>query len=241
MIRVAVAGALGRMGRVACAALQDASKSANPGVIYAGGFARTRVPEERIVDNLDELFDYEKPDVLLDLTTHPGTVEISMSAITHGVRPVIGATGWTNDERAVLEQLASKRDLGAMLVPNFSIGAILMMRFAEQAARFFPSSEIIELHHDQKKDKPSGTARLTAERIASAQDHRYDVPIHSVRLPGLVAHQEVLFGSTGEVLTIRHDSLSRESFAPGMLRAVEAVMHVRGLVVGLDSILDKER
>jgi len=121
-----------------------------------------------------------------------------------------------------------------MLVPNFSIGAILMMRFAEEAAKFFPSVEIVELHHHQKKDAPSGTAKLTAERIAAGGGPE-ETPIHSVRMRGLVAHQEVLFGSEGELLTIRHDSFSRDSFAPGMLAAAHAVMTVNGLQVGLDA------
>ncbi|MHB8146740.1 MAG: 4-hydroxy-tetrahydrodipicolinate reductase, partial [Vulcanimicrobiaceae bacterium] len=206
--------------------------------VFAGGLAHERVEAESIVDDLGELVQRFSPDVLLDLTTHPASVGISMSALELGVRPVVGATGWTQDERAALETLALDRGLGAMVVPNFSIGAALMMRFSEMAARCFPTVEIIELHHDQKKDAPSGTARLTAERIV-AQGRVADVPIHSVRLRGLVAHQEVLFGNTGEVLTIRHDSLARESFVAGMLAASSAVMQVRGLVVGLDALLDE--
>ncbi len=230
MLRVAVAGALGRMGRVACTALHEAD-----GVTYAGGFARTAVPEEQIVDSLDALLD-RAPDVLLDLTTHPSTVAIATAALRRGVRPVVGATGWSAQERDALDALARERGLGAMLVPNFALGAVLMMRFAEIAARYFPSAEIVELHHDKKKDAPSGTARITAERIAAAGGPA-PVPIHSVRMRGLLAHQEVLFGNDGEVLTIRHDSLGRESFVPGMLAAVKAVGAVHGLVVGLDHVI----
>ena len=229
MLRVAVAGALGRMGRVACAALKDTAD-----VTYAGGLARTAVPDERIVTDFEELLRTGQPDVLLDLTTYPSSVEISMNALAHGVRPVVGATGWTQSDCEMLDSVATERDLGAMLVPNFSIGAILMMRFAEEAAKYFPSVEIIELHHDRKKDAPSGTAKLTAERI-TAGGGPADPPIHSVRMRGLLAHHEVLFGIDGELLTIRHDSLSRESFVPGMLAAVRAVMTVRGLQVGLDA------
>ena len=221
------------MGRIACAALQDAPA----GIAYAGGFARTRVPSEQISDDLSEMFLAHKPDVLLDLTTHPSTVQIATAALERGVRPVIGATGWTHDERAALARQAQERGLGAMLVPNFSIGAVLMMRFAEQAARFFPTVEIVELHHDEKRDRPSGTSLLTAARIRAAGGAE-DVAIHSVRLRGLVAHQEVLFGNTGELLTIRHDSLSRESFVTGMYLAIRAVMDARGLVVGLDAVVD---
>ncbi|HEY5340293.1 MAG TPA: dihydrodipicolinate reductase C-terminal domain-containing protein [Candidatus Aquilonibacter sp.] len=230
MIRVAVAGALGRMGRVACTALNAQIAD----VVFAGGLARSRVPEERIVDDFDELLRVEKPDVLLDLTTHPDSVQISMNALAHGVRAVIGATGWSVQECDVLEKMAIERNLGAMMVANFSIGAMLMMKFAEIAAAYFPSVEIIELHHDKKKDAPSGTARITAERI-TASGGPASVPIHSVRLRGLVAHQEVLFGADGELLTIRHDTFSRESFVPGMLSAVRTVMTVRGLQVGLDA------
>lgn len=230
MLRVCVAGALGRMGRVACKALQEAS-----GISYVGGLARSPVPSEGIVDTLDELFE-RKPDVLLDLTTHPSSVLIAMQAISRSIRPVIGATGWNANETTTLEASAREHNIGAMLVPNFSIGALLMMQFAQAAARYFPSAEIIELHHDQKRDAPSGTSRLTAERV-SAGGGPATVPIHSVRMRGLLAHQEVLFGNDGEVLTIRHDSLSREAFVPGMIAAVHAVMDVRGLVIGLDSVL----
>lgn len=227
MLRVAVAGALGRMGRVACNALEQSAD-----VTYAGGLARSRVPGERIFDDVGELLRAERPDVLLDLTTHPDSVRISMEALAHGVRPVIGATNWSNDERDALDRMARERDLGAMLVPNFSIGAVLMMEFARSAARYFPSVEIVELHHDKKIDAPSGTAKLTAQRIAEGGGPA-QVPIHSVRMRGLLAHQEVLFGTDGELLTIRHDSFSRESYVPGMLAAVKHVMTVRGLQVGL--------
>ncbi len=227
MIRVAVAGALGRMGRVAVQAMQNTA-----GVTYAGGFARARVPDQRIVDDLHELLTDVKPDVLLDVTTQPSSFDISMLAVTHGARPVIGATGWHTSQRDAIDAATRERGIGALIVPNFSIGAILMMHFAEEAAKLFPSIEIIELHHDQKKDAPSGTARLTAQRITDAGGPA-KVPIHSVRLRGLLAHQEVLFGTDGEVLTIRHDSLSRESFVPGMRAAVRAVMNISGLQVGL--------
>ncbi len=220
------------MGRVARTALKETD-----GVTYAGGLARTRVPDEAIVDTFDELVRDGRPDVLLDLTTHPDTVRISTSALEYGVRPVIGATGWTAGEREALERLAIERELGALIVPNFSIGAVLMMHFAREAARYFPSVEIVELHHDRKKDAPSGTAKLTAEQIAAGGGPT-NVPIHSVRMRGLLAHHEVLFGADGELLTIRHDSLSRESFVPGMLAAVRAVMGVRGLQIGLPLPLD---
>ena len=153
-------------------------------------------------------------------------------SVARGIPTVVGASGWSDEQRAALSAMANERNIGVLIVPNFSIGAILMMRFAQEAARFFPQAEIIELHHPAKKDKPSGTARETALGIERAG--REPPPIHSVRLPGLLAHQEVLFGGPGELLTIRHDSLSRDSFVSGMLAAVFAVVRTRGLSVGLD-------
>jgi 4-hydroxy-tetrahydrodipicolinate reductase len=176
-------------------------------------------------------------DVVVDCTVYPVTLEVARSAVEARIPVVIGATGWTD---ADLDDLASRCErfgVPAMYVPNFSFGAVLMMRFAAQAARVMPRAEIIELHHDAKRDAPSGTAKLTAQRIHDAGAPL--PPIHSVRLPGLVAHQETFFGGTGETLTIRHDSLSRESFGPGIVAAVRAVREQRGLVVGLDGIVDR--
>lgn len=219
------------MGSVARAALANGTGS----IAYVGGFARENVPEEKITDDLEQLF-ARGVDVLLDLTTRPGSVEISMRAATHGVRPVIGASGWIEDERKTLAACLNERGIGGILVPNFSLGAVLMMRLAEEAARFFGDAEIVEMHHSGKKDAPSGTAAMTADRIAHAAGKR--PAIHSVRLPGLVAHHEVLFGGTGELLSVRHDSFSRECFVPGMFASIRAVMHARGLVVGLDDVLE---
>ncbi|MBV8148869.1 MAG: 4-hydroxy-tetrahydrodipicolinate reductase, partial [Candidatus Eremiobacteraeota bacterium] len=190
---------------------------------------------QKITNDLDALLS-DRPDVLLDLTTHPGSVGISMEAVGCGVRPVIGATGWSEEERAALARASAQRGIGAMIVPNFSLGALLMMRFAQEAARYLDSAEIVEMHRAEKKDLPSGTALLTAERIAHVSGK--PPAIHSVRLPGLVAHQEVLFGGTAELLTIRHDAFSRECFVPGIFTAIRAVMHARGLIVGLDSVFE---
>ncbi len=227
-LRVAVAGAFGRMGTVAREALQTTGE-------YCCGLARTADPEHEIFDSLDGVLG-RKPDVLLDLTTQPASYEISLAAVGRGVRIVVGASGWSDDQRVALEALANERRVGALIVPNFSLGATLMMRFAQEAARFFSDVEIVELHHVAKKDKPSGTARETAARVESVTGR---VPaVHSVRLTGLLAHHEVLFGGPGELLTIRHDSFTRESFVAGMLAAVRAVVRRRGLSIGLDSILD---
>ena len=244
MRRVAVAGALGRMGRVACAAV-----AAQSDLALVGAIARAHVGEPlaaavgldgdagAIFASAAELFDRASPDVLIDFTVYPASREIATAAVEAGVSAVVGASGWTPADRAALALACERAGIGACIVPNFALGAVLMMRFAAEAAPHFPTMEIVELHHDQKLDAPSGTARLTAERIAAAA-HRADVPIHSVRLRGLVAHQEVLFGGTGEMLTIRHDSLSRDSFAAGIVLAVRRVGERPGLVLGLDAYLD---
>jgi 4-hydroxy-tetrahydrodipicolinate reductase len=234
-LRVAVAGALGKMGREACAAIE-----ASDDLELVGGFARTRAGEAlgsgRLYDDVTDLYDDAKPDVVVDFTVYPATVDVAREAVERRISPVIGATGWTDEDRVSFESMCDEYGVGAAIVPNFALGAVLAMRFAAQAAPYFPTAEIIELHHDRKLDKPSGTAKLTAERIATASG-RDAVPIHSVRLRGLVAHEEILFGGEGEVLTIRHDSLSRSSFMPGLLLAVRGVRERKKLVVGLDAFL----
>ena len=177
-------------------------------------------------------------DVIVDCTVYPVSVDIARAAIEHGVSPVIGASGWTEEDLMSFGDAVDEANIGAMVVPNFAIGAVLMMRFAAEAARVLPDVEIIELHHAEKKDKPSATAIRTAAMIADARPTmRADVPIHSVRLHGLVAHQEVIFGGIGETLTIRHDSLSRDSFGPGIVLAARHVRQLNSLVVGLDALL----
>jgi 4-hydroxy-tetrahydrodipicolinate reductase len=244
MVKVAVAGALGRMGRATCTAL-----ATERDLRVVGGFARTQAGQPlaqqigiagscgQLYADIATLCDAAKPDVLVDFTTYPMTLDVARTALEHGVAVVIGATGWTPEDRTALAALCDRSGVPACIVPNFALGAVLMMRFAEQAARYFPTVEIVELHHDKKRDAPSGTARLTADRIVKAGGPA-DVPIHSVRLRGLVAHQEVLFGGTGEVLTIRHDSLARESFMAGVVLAVRGIRGRTGLTVGLDAFLD---
>ena len=233
MISVAVSGALGRMGRLACAAVRNAAD-----LQYAGGFARSAVPAESIDDDLERMLSEKRPAVLVDFTVRPVTQRSARLALEYGACPIVGSSEWNEDERGELAELAQSKGLGAMLVPNFAIGAVLMMRFAQQAAAFFPTIEIVELHRDDKRDKPSGTAAATAERIRS-HGGPANVPIHSVRLRGLVSHQEVLCGNTGELLTIRHDSISADSFTAGILLAIRSVQQLKGLHVGLDSVLEK--
>ncbi|HEY8625917.1 MAG TPA: 4-hydroxy-tetrahydrodipicolinate reductase [Solirubrobacteraceae bacterium] len=219
-IRVAVAGAAGRMGETVCRAVSGAQDMELVGrADPALGVSLAEVLAER-------------PDVLVDFTIPSTALANAGQAVAAGVHVVIGTTGY---DAAELEQL---RGGGAnvFVAPNFAIGAVLMTRFAEQAARHMARAEIIELHHDGKLDKPSGTAARTASLMRAASGA--EVPIHSVRLPGLVAHQEVILGDVGQTLTIRHDSIDRESFMPGVLLAVRRVSSLSDSpVIGLENLL----
>jgi len=241
-MKVAVIGAAGRMGSAACAAI-DAAEDLE---------LVARVD----VDDALELLG--GADVAVDFT-HPGAVMDNVTwCIEHDVHVVVGTSGFTADRLEILEQRLAGSEVGVLVVPNFSIGAVLMMSFAAQAARFFESVEIVELHHPDKKDAPSGTAHRTAQLVAAARatagcppvpdatetdpdgarGARVDgIPVHSVRVRGLVAHQEVVLGGAGETLTIRHDSLDRASFMPGVLSGIRAVAGRPGLTVGLEHVL----
>ena len=196
-------------------------------------------------------------EVLVDFTGPQAVFKNIKTAIAAGVAPVVGTTGLKEQELAEIRALVDEAKLGAFLAPNFAIGAILMMRFAQEAAKYFPHVDIIELHHDRKLDAPSGTALRTGEEILKVRgpmvqghpEEHETVPgarganlegihIHSVRLPGLVAHQEILFGGLGQTLTIRHDAFSRETYMPGVMLAVRKVLELKGLVVGLENLLD---
>jgi 4-hydroxy-tetrahydrodipicolinate reductase len=176
-----------------------------------------------------ELVDLDNAEAVVDFTA-PEAVEDNVRAgLERGISAVVGTTGWETER---LGEEAKKRDVALFYAPNFAIGAVLMMRLAEEAARYLPRAEIVELHAETKKDAPSGTAKATAERVGGAE-------IHSVRLPGLVAHQEVLFGGDGQLLTIRHDAYSREAYVPGVLLALERLSSLPpGLTVGLEALLD---
>jgi 4-hydroxy-tetrahydrodipicolinate reductase len=176
------------------------------------------------------------PDVVVDFTTPDSAFPNARLCLERDTHAVIGTTGITQAELDELDALATRSEVNCFVAPNFAIGAVLMMEAAKLVAPHMPDCEIVELHHEQKLDAPSGTAKRTAELIARAGG-RADVPIHSVRLPGLVAHQEVIFGGVGQTLAIRHDSLSRESFMPGVLLAVRKVGGLDGLVVGLENLL----
>jgi 4-hydroxy-tetrahydrodipicolinate reductase len=221
-IRVAVAGAAGRMGQTVCNAVEAA-------------------PDMELTGRADPALDtpvvavLEDADVLVDFTIPASAVANAREAATAGVHVVIGTTGFDPHE---LDDLKGAKG-NIFVAPNFAIGAVLMMQFATQAARHMAKAEIIELHHDRKVDAPSGTAARTASLMAAASQTGATPPIHSVRLPGLVAHQEVILGDVGQTLTIRHDSTDRESFMPGVLLAVRKVGGLtESPVVGLERLLE---
>jgi 4-hydroxy-tetrahydrodipicolinate reductase len=218
---VAVAGAAGRMGKTVCAAVEGA-----PDMELTG-----RADPALGISLAEVLGD---ADVLVDFTLPSTAVDNAKQALAAGVHVVIGTTGFDANE------LAGFGGANVFIAPNFAIGAVLMMQFAARAARHMARAEIIELHHDRKVDKPSGTAARTAALIAQAAGVEPDeVPIHSVRLPGLVAHQEVILGDVGQTLSIRHDSIDRESFMPGVLLAVRRVGELPDSpVVGLERLLE---
>ena len=217
-IKVAVAGAAGRMGATVCGAVEGADDMAL--VARADPALKTSVTEALAAG----------PDVLVDFTIPTTALANAREAVAAGVHVVIGTTGF---DLAALDEL---HGANVFVAPNFAIGAVLMMRFAVEAARHMARAEVIELHHDRKVDRPSGTAARTALLMQEAGGH--EVPVHSVRLPGLVAHQEVILGDVGQTLTIRHDSIDRESFMPGVLLAVRAVGSLtESPVIGLEKLL----
>jgi 4-hydroxy-tetrahydrodipicolinate reductase len=256
-IRIIVAGASGKMG-------QEVVKLINQTEHFqlVGAVSRTYAEQEiqesaKYYATLEEALDANETDVIVDFTSPEMIKKHLQIACAYRVRPVVGTTGLTEEELNHLTVEFQQANLGGIIAPNFAIGAILMMRFAAQAAKYLPHVEIIESHHDRKLDAPSGTSLKTAELITESrrqmkQGHPKEIEmwegargadyhgfrIHSVRLPGLVAHQEVLFGGTGQLLTIRHDSLNRESFMPGVQIAVEKVLEMNQLVYGLENILE---
>ncbi len=188
-------------------------------------------------DNLSEAIKKSGAQVVVDFT-HPEAVMVNVRTIlASGAHAVVGTTGISKDDLLEIEKLCEKNKVNCLVAPNFAVGAVLMMQFAREAAKHMPKAEIIEMHHPQKVDRPSGTAAKTAQMMKESMGEGADIPIHSVRLPGLVAHQEVIFGAVGQTLTIRHDSTSRESFMPGVILAIRKIGRLKGLVYGLENIL----
>jgi 4-hydroxy-tetrahydrodipicolinate reductase len=262
-IKVAVVGADGRMGReVIRAVLKDDNLSLVGAVDTKnngqdiGSLANYSPCGVILARNLGRVLEESKADVVVDFTTPEIIRENLRAYLNHKVHVVIGTTGLSEEDVEMLDKSAKDARIGVVIAPNFAIGAILMMKFAAEAAKYLPHVEIIELHHDQKLDAPSGTAIKTAELIKKNRetvrqghpDEQEKIPgvrggefdglrIHSIRLPGLVAHQEVIFGGLGQILTIRHDSINRESFMPGVVMAVKKVVNLTGVTYGLEKLL----
>jgi 4-hydroxy-tetrahydrodipicolinate reductase len=249
-LKVGVLGALGKVGRAVCDAVEEAARSEGDLELVA------RIDAD---DDLETLVE-QGAEVVVDFT-HPDVVMDNLEfCVSHGIHAVVGTTGFDADRLDTLRGwLSDSPETGVLVAPNFSIGAVLMMRFAAEAARFYESVEVVELHHPDKADAPSGTSRRTAELIAAARREAglgappdatstqldgargadvEGVRVHGLRIRGLVAHQEVILGGAGETLTIRHDSLDRISFAPGVLLGVRQVGNRPGLTVGLEELLD---
>jgi 4-hydroxy-tetrahydrodipicolinate reductase len=252
MIRVAVAGPRGRMGALAVETMITGRDFLLVGVLdrKMAERADTLAGSVPIYTDMLTLAEEAKPDVLVELTNHDSVYPNTRDAILNGIRPVVGTSGLTEEQIGKLAVLSGEKGIGCILAPNFSVGAALLMKFAAMAVKYMPDTEIIELHHAGKKDYPSGTAALTARMMAEAagdkgtageEDGRgtdvSGIPVHSVRLPGLLSHQEVLFGGEGQLLTLRHDSFSRQSYRSGMVLAVKDVMNRDCLINGLDKII----
>ncbi|UTR09647.1 4-hydroxy-tetrahydrodipicolinate reductase [Evansella sp. LMS18] len=264
MIKIAIAGPRGKMGQEAVKMVHAEESFELVAVIdrkfngmlmsEAEGMEPLDIP---VYTDMEECFQKEECDVLIDLTAPETGKKHMLTAFEYGVRPVVGTTGFTDEDIEELSQIAENKQLGAIIAPNFAIGAILMMKFSQIAAKYMPDVEIIEQHHDRKLDAPSGTAAKTARLISEVREAKQQghpeeteqlegsrgadfegMRIHSVRLPGLVAHQEVIFGGEGQSLKVRHDSYNRTSFMPGVKLACEEVMKLDILVYGLEQIIE---
>lgn len=249
MIKVAVCGANGKMGKEVCQAVEnDSAMTLSAKIDIVGDSYRT----------IEEAQRYCEIDVLVDFTQPKSIYENAKYCLRNGISMVIGTTGLKDEEIAFLKKISTDMHVGCFIAPNFSTGAVLMMKFAKMAAKYFDNAEIIEMHHNQKKDAPSGTAIKTAQMMAEAKGSfkagnceefetiagarggksYSDIQIHSVRMPGFMASQEVLFGSLGQTLSIRHDSSDRKCYMPGVLMAIKYIKANPKFVYGLDNIMD---
>ena len=268
-IKVLINGAAGKMGREVVKAVCRESDLELVGAVDvvevgvdAGALVGIKPVKVEISKDLDKTIKSTKPDVVVDFT-HPNiTMNNIRTILGNKVHAVVGTTGIGENDLKEIKKLCAENKVNCLVAPNFAVGAVLMMKFAKEAAKVMPNAEIIELHHDQKADSPSGTAIKTAEmmleerskygkqeagsgkgqkeieKIDGARGGNMDgIHIHSVRLPGFVAHQEVIFGGLGQTLTIRHDSISRESFMPGVIMSIRKIKNLQGLTYGLEGIL----
>ena len=263
-IKVVVHGAVGKMGSEVLDAL------CSDGELEAVGAVDLKAERERLPlpdgsreipfsADLGIILSDTRPDVMVDFTIREASMPAVHLAANHGVNLVIGTTGLSSEDTAEIERLCSEGGIGAVVAPNFSLGAVLMIHLAKLAARYFDYAEVIEKHHEGKADAPSGTALATARSMVEARGKPFRYPalekeslastrggqiegvgVHSVRLPGFLAHQEVILGAPGQTLTIRHDSISRESFMPGVVLAIKHVVKIKGLVYGLETLLGLE-
>lgn len=263
MIKVLVNGSGGRMGSEVVRALAKEQDLVIAGAVDPGCHGKDAGEVADIGHNgivislsLEEALSHETPDVVVDFTSPKVIFDNAKLVLTRGISMVIGTTGLTEEQRSELGKICQSSGANCLIAPNFSLGAVLLMKVSADIARYLPDAEIIELHHNNKLDAPSGTAKLTAEMMAKARTKSPAIDktteklpgvrggmykgysIHSVRLPGYVAHQEVLFGGYGEILTLRHDSLDRKSFMPGVMLACRKILTVPGLSYGLETYLD---
>lgn len=256
MIKVAVCGALGRMGQEVVNAVKNAEGMEIAALIDIAATGQ-EFDGIKVEKDLKTALATAKIDAVVDFTQPDSVYKNALTAINSGVKPVIGTTGLSDEQLSELEKLSTEKKIGCLIAPNFTIGAVLMMKFAQMAAKYFKNAEIIELHHNQKKDAPSGTAIKTAQLMAQEQsDFAYNncaeiellkgarggefesnIHIHSVRMPGYMASQEVIFGSPGEVFKIRHDSVDRKCYMAGVLMSVRYIYENNNFVYGLENIL----
>ena len=260
MVRVGVVGAMGKMGQEVVKAICEDNELDLVCAVDLNQIDSLVCPssEVRIVGDLKAAISMHKPEVIVDFTQPKYVFENAKICLENGVSPVIGTTGLSDEQIDELKKMAESKGLGCLIAPNFSTGAVLMMMFAQQAAKYFDNAEIIELHHNQKKDAPSGTAIKTAlmmsetgkmtfekgncpetETITGSRGGKSysDIRIHSVRMPGYIASQEVIFGASGQILKVRHDSMDRKCYMQGVLLAVRHTFKENDFVYGLDNIL----
>ncbi|MDZ4832578.1 MAG: 4-hydroxy-tetrahydrodipicolinate reductase [Candidatus Melainabacteria bacterium] len=267
-IKVAIAGVNGKMGRASVPMILEdpelelVGAFGRPGAGYIGnsmiaGFSGGGSTAVMVSNGIEDCFAANKPDVLLDFSIAEPAVEHAKYAIEHGVHPVLGVSGLAQADVEMLSALAKDKGVGAMIVPNFSIGAVLMIEFARQAGKHFGNVEIVEMHHTKKLDAPSGTSMYTTRKLAENQKTYNQkevnekellpgargavtdtgVRVHSIRLPGLISHQDVIFGADGELLSIRHDSFNTNCFIKGIILSIKSVTKMSSMLVGLEQLL----
>lgn len=255
-MKILVNGALGKMGSTVVATVLKQKDMELTGVVNPHGEGKN-IGGLEVIASLPEAFAKVKPDVVVDFTRPDVVMNNLRETLEAGINAVVGTTGFSQDDLTELDGLAKANKVGVLVAPNFAMGAVLMMKMAAEVAKYFPEAEIIEKHHDQKLDAPSGTAILTAQKIVEARggfvaqgnpNEKEKLPhargnnyeglrIHSVRLPGFVASQEIIFGSMGETLTISNDPINRECYMPGVMRSCRQIIGKVGLIYGLDKIL----